>query len=64
MEMGKIGLENYQSLKQAIGIAALRKSLKQDASTLALVKDMQAVNAKIQEGSVSPHLGTKIDIRV
>jgi len=53
------------SLKQALSIAALRKSMNQDASTVTtLLKDMEAATAKTLEHSVTPHIGSNIDVKI
>ena len=53
------------SLQQALGVAALRKSMNQDKQTMtALLNDMTDVNAKTMEQSVTPGKGSNIDIRV
>lgn len=65
MNYGDIGLDNLNSLKQALGIAVLRKSMNRDAASVQnLINSMQNTNSKIMENSVNPHLGSKIDIKV
>lgn len=47
MNISAFQASDMASLKQALGIAALRKSMNQDASTVAtLLQDMKEVNAK------------------
>jgi len=65
MNMGDIGVESLNSLKQAINISALRKSMNRDTATAAaLINDMTQTNAKIMEHSVTPHKGGSIDIKL
>lgn len=65
MSMSNIPLDYLPSLKQALNIAALRKSMNQDAQTVdTLIKDMAKVNAKTLEHSVTPHKGSSIDASV
>lgn len=65
MDITSLQTANLYSLKQALGIAALRKSMNQDESTVAtLLQDMQATNAKTMELSVTPHIGSNIDIKI
>ncbi|MCX7745621.1 MAG: YjfB family protein [Clostridia bacterium] len=65
MEMGSIHAESLGSVRQALSVAALRKSMNQDAATVnTLLNDMQANTAKIMENSVTPHKGGNIDIKV
>jgi len=65
MNMSSIPLESLNSIKQALNIEALRKSMNHDAQTVdALISDMQDVNSKILEHSVAPHLGSSIDVSV
>lgn len=57
--------QNTYSIRQAIGMANLKKAMNQDAQTVAtLIHDMQAINAKIMENSVTPHRGSNIDINI
>lgn len=56
---------NIYSIKQALNIAVLRKSMNQDGSSVdMLVNDMLAANTKIMEQSITPYKGGNIDIRV
>lgn len=65
MNMSSIPLESLNSVQQALNIATLRKSMNQDAQTVvALISDMQAVNSKILEHSVTPHKGSSIDVSI
>jgi hypothetical protein len=65
MEINNALQHNIGSIRQAIGIATLKKTLSQDAQSMnALLQGFQSTNAKIMESSVSPHKGGSIDIRV
>jgi len=65
MNMGSIPLEYLNSLKQALNIATLRKSMNQDAQAVStLLSDMQNVNSKTLEHSITPHKGSSIDVSV
>lgn len=65
MNMSNIPLESLNSIKQALNIAALRKSMNQDPQTVGtLISDMQNSNSKILEHSVTPHKGSSIDVSV
>lgn len=65
MEINNSMQQSISSIQQAIGIATLKKSLGQDAQTMAaLLQGFQSTNAKIMENSVTPYKGGTIDIRV
>lgn len=65
MNMSNIPLDYLPSLKQALNIVVLRKSLNQDAHAVdTLIRDMAEVNVKILEHSVTPHKGSSIDASV
>lgn len=65
MNIGSIPLQSLSSVKQALSIATLRKSMNQDASTVAsLLSGMKEANSKVMENSVTPHKGGKIDVQV
>jgi|LSQX01.2.fsa_nt_gb hypothetical protein len=65
MEINNALQHNIGSIRQAIGIATLKKNLSQDAQSMsALLQGFQSTNARIMESSVSPHKGGSIDIRV
>ena len=65
MEINDMLQANISSLKQAIGIATLRKAMGHDAQSVALLmQSMQTTSAKVMESSVTPHKGGSIDIRV
>ncbi|WP_010248100.1 putative motility protein [Acetivibrio cellulolyticus] len=65
MNMSSIPLESLNSVRQAIDIATLRKSMNQDAQTVGtLINNMQEVNSKVLEHSVTPHKGSSIDVSV
>ena len=57
-------IEAAQSVRQATGIAMLRKAMHQDAGSVsALIEGMNNTNKAI-EASVTPHKGTNIDVRI
>jgi hypothetical protein len=59
-----IDTSNLQSVRQALGIATLQKAMNQDAQTVAKIIDtMEETTAKTMEMSVTPHIGTNIDIK-
>lgn len=65
MEINNYMQQSISSIRQAIGIATLKKSLGQDTQTMsALLEGFQNTNAKIMESSVTPYKGGTIDIRV
>lgn len=65
MGFSSIPLESLSSIKQALSIATMRKSMNQDASTVASLLDgMKQANAKVMEQSVTPHKGGNIDIKL
>jgi len=65
MEINNSMQQSLSSIHQAIGIATLKKSLSQDAQSMAaLLQGFQSTNARIMENSVTPHKGGTIDIRV
>ncbi|MCX8130463.1 MAG: YjfB family protein [Clostridia bacterium] len=65
MNIGSIPLESLSSIKQALNIATLRKSMNQDAQSVSLLlNDMKNANAKVMEQSVTPHKGSHVDIKV
>lgn len=65
MEINNAMTQSISSIRHAIGIATLKKSLSQDtASMSSLLQGFQNTNAKIMEHSVSPHKGSTIDISV
>ncbi|MGE5630407.1 MAG: putative motility protein [Caulobacteraceae bacterium] len=60
-----MNMADLNSVRQAIGILNLQKAMKQDASTVAaLISGMQETSAKMMELSVTPHIGSNIDISV
>lgn len=60
-----IDMSGLQSVRQALGIANIRMAMNQDAQSVAtIVKSMQDVSAKAMELSVTPHLGSNIDISI
>ena len=65
MEINNMLQANTYSIRQALGIANLRKAMNQDAQSVASLLDgMQAAQAKIMENSVTPHKGSNVDIRL
>ena len=65
MEFGSIPLESLTSVRQALTISVLKKSLGQDASSVtALLDGMQKASAKSMENSVNPSVGGNIDLSV
>lgn len=65
MDISSIPIESLNSVKQALNIATLRKSMNQDAQTVGtLLSDMKDTNSKILEHSVTPHKGGSIDVSV
>jgi Xaa-Pro aminopeptidase len=56
---------DLQSVKQALGMANLRRAMNQDAqSVAALMQSMQETSAKAMELSVTPHLGSNFDVSI
>jgi hypothetical protein len=65
MEISNSMQQSLSSIRQAIGMETLKKSLTQDAQSMdALLQGFQATNAKVMESSVTPHKGGSIDVRV
>jgi NRPS condensation-like uncharacterized protein len=65
MEITNSQVQSISSIRQALGIETLKKSLSQDAQSMAaLLQGFQNTNAKVMENSVTPHKGGSIDIRV
>ncbi len=65
MEINRALQGNISSIRHALGIHVLKKSLGQDAQTIsALLQGMHKANAKTMEMSVVPHKGRNIDISV
>lgn len=55
--------ENLRGVKEALGIANLRRAMNQDAQSVAMVIDaMEEATAKAMELSVTPYKGANIDI--
>lgn len=55
--------ENLQSVREALGIANLRKAMNQDAQSVTMIIDaMEEATAKAMELSVTPYKGSNIDI--
>lgn len=64
MEINNAMQQSIGSIRQAIGVATLKKSLSQDTQSMAaLLQGFQNTNAKMLERSVAPHKGKSIDIR-
>lgn len=58
-------MSSLQSVRQALGIANLRMAMNQDAqSVAAIIQTMQETSAKAMELSVTPHVGSNLDISV
>jgi|LSQX01.1.fsa_nt_gb hypothetical protein len=65
MNFSSISAASLSSLKQALNISVLQKSMNQDAlSVSSLLQGMKDANAKVMEQSVTPHKGKSIDVRV
>jgi hypothetical protein len=65
MEINNALLNNITSIRHAISIAMLRKTMNQDAvSVLGLLQGFRNTNEKIMENSVTPYKGGNIDIKV
>jgi hypothetical protein len=65
MEINNSMQQSISSIREAIGVATLKKSLSQDAQSMsALLQGFQSTNARIMENSITPHKGGTIDIRV
>jgi hypothetical protein len=63
MDVNSAGISNLASIRQALGIATLRKAMNQDAVSISnLIEGMEKANAKTMEQSVSPHIGSNIDV--
>lgn len=63
MEINQLMQVNLHSLQQTLGIATLRKAMNQDAASVSsLLQGMQAASAKTMELSVTPHIGSQIDV--
>ncbi len=55
--------ENLRGVREALGIANLRRAMNQDAQSVAMVIDaMEEATAKTMELSVTPYKGANIDI--
>lgn len=65
MEINRAMQGNISSIRHALGLHVLKKSLGQDAQTMsALLDGMQKANSKTMEMSLTPHKGRNIDISV
>ena len=65
MEINNALQQDIGSIRKAIGIATLRKSMSQDAQSVAALLDgLQAVDMRIMESSVTPYKGGRFDVRV
>ncbi len=65
MEINRAMVQNISSIRHAISIATLKKTLSQDAQSMnALLQGFQNTNAKIMESSITPHKGGSVDVRV
>lgn len=57
-------MTNLQSVRQALGIANMRAAMNQDAQSVAsIIKSLEETSAKAMEMSVTPHIGSNIDLR-
>ena len=57
-------MTNLQSIRQALGMVNLRRTMNQDAESVAVIlKSMQEISAKTLEISITPHKGSTIDIK-
>ena len=58
-------MSSLQSVRQALGMANLRRAMNQDAESMAsMIKSMQEISAKTLEISAAPHKGRNIDISI
>lgn len=57
MKIGDMQNANLFSLKQAIGVSNLQKSMGKDQQSMDMIK-------KMLEQSVKPHLGSNIDLKL
>ncbi|RKD32342.1 YjfB family protein [Thermohalobacter berrensis] len=65
MKISSYMSQNIYSLKQALGMATLRKAMNQDAQSVAnIMKSVENINKTEIERSVNPHVGGNIDIKV
>jgi hypothetical protein len=65
MEINNALLNNISSIRHAISIALLRKTLNQDALSMQrLLQGFRITSKNIMENSVTPHKGGNIDITV
>ncbi len=65
MDITSAQVQSISSIRRAIGVETLKKSLNQDKQSMeALLQGFQDANAKVMENSVTPHKGGNIDIRV
>ena len=68
MNISSVHQSSLYSLRQALGIATMRKAMNQDANTVAnLLRGMKAANHATGvslERSVYPHKGGSIDISI
>jgi len=60
-----IDTSNLQSVRAALGVAALQKAMNRDAQTVTKIfEGMEESTAKLMELSVTPHKGANIDTTV
>lgn len=60
-----IDTSNLQSVRTALGIANLQRAMNQDAqSVAAIIGAMEETTAKSIELSLTPHIGSNIDVSV
>ncbi|NLV36796.1 MAG: putative motility protein [Clostridiaceae bacterium] len=65
MEINNYMQQNISSIRHALSIATLKKTLNQDVQSMnALLQGFRDTNARIMERTVTPHKGGSIDISV
>ncbi len=53
------------NIKQSVDISNLKRAMASDAQAVtSLLEGIKAANSKTVEGSVTPHKGTMIDVRI
>ncbi len=63
MEINNYMQQNISSIRYALSIATLKKTLSQDAQSMStLLQGFRDTNARIMENSITPHKGGSIDI--
>ena len=65
MELSAIYDDNLASIKNAAAMLMLRNAMNMNSGTVnLLLEGMEETSGKAMENSVSPHLGTNVDINV